>query len=1054
MQRVRPGAKPSVQVHRAPRKWPYIPDEPISIQTIQPPSKPPATTLLVTGASVIGLLLAAFAYSRFGGSSSLMMIGFLGVSGLSLVASLVVFVVQRASASGDTRRLMNRYSAYLDTTEKTIATLSADELGARRDNAPTIADMARMLARHPERAWQRLSIDPDFLEARIGMGDAPAWLRVQLADHASPYAPLAKDPQIQQLQLRAQHIAEQYLLANDVPITISLREHAAIALINGAQGVAGASALARALVGQVALHHAPNEVQIVVFAPQSSEAVWLWFSSLPTADGSWQGLACQADEQKQRLTLLLAELSRRQQAHHDRGGESLRRQGAPLPHLLIVMDSFAERPETDPLMTPALALALQQGKELGATVVSVHSALSQAPTQAALAVDVAHRRILPLGPNPPAGASCTSLDSFSPEDGQMLTEALGHLQLEAQASLDVPERVRLLSLMNPPINRPEDYPIIETWKRNAQQADDAERSSAFVIPLGCKVGQEPVYLDFVNDGPHGLLIGQTGSGKSELLRSLIAALAIQCSPEQVNFVLVDYKGGLAFDTFRSLPHTVAYLTNMVNPGQTNRFLAMLDAEIVRRQAARARQQAQPELFVIIDEFAEMVSRRSASDTSEVVLDNLLSIARLGRELGVHLLFAAQRPDGNVIQRLRGYVQYRICLRTNTSEDSRDVINVSDASQLPVELPGRGYLLRGDNELTLFQAARITVPSFQSGMMALPRAGSTSGRVARRGAPLKTADRIIAERMEQLTDSPTATRWPVSLPAPTLQTPTPLALAAGAVPRAETLAWSQGQHPPLRALEIPLGLYDRPTEQRQEWFIADLLGHAGRMHGGPLLVMGDLNAGKTTTLQTLLFFLANSHRPADLRWFILNPNSSLAAFAALPHAVDTLEAGVRNVIDGQEEAEFRAFASRFERAAQQDAGRRPALLLVVDDYDELGVRYGKSLHDLANLAIRRRDRGAVYLVLSAARPTYDGLPQAIINSMATRIALYTNDRDQLRSVISGRVPSTLDPIPGRGLVQTRRTLDAIQVAVPIVGKDDAERMERLEEGISQAAQRWQ
>lgn len=1042
---MRPGDRPSVQVHRAPRRWPYIPDEPMTIQMVQEPSKPSSTTLLVTGASIIGLLLAAFAYSRFGGSSSLMLIGFIGVSGLSLIASLAVFIIQRQSVATQTRQLAQRYTGYLKTLEKDISELSAEELAARRDTAPAIADMAAMLSRHPERAWQRRPDDPDFLKARVGMGDAPAWLRVELADHSAPFAPLANDAAIRQLQRRAQDIAEQYRLARDVPIAIALHEHASIALINGAQGVAGSAALARAVVGQVALHHSPKDVQIVVLAPQSNETAWQWFASLPTADGVWQGLACRPDEQKQRLSLLLAELSRRQQARDERVSENQR--GDLLPHLLIVIDSFAERAEPDPLMTPALALALQQGKSLGATVVSVHSALSQAPSQATLAVDVAHRRVISLGPNPSAGATCTTIDTFSSGEGQLLADALGHLQMEAQASLDIPARVRLLSLMNPAINRPEDYPVVETWKRNAQQAADAERTSAFVIPLGCKVGHESVYLDFVNDGPHGLLIGQTGSGKSELLRSMIAALAIQCSPEQVNFVLVDYKGGLAFDTFRNLPHTVAYLTNMVNPGQTNRFLAMLDAEIVRRQAARARQEAQPELFVIIDEFAEMVSRRSSSDTSEIVLDNLLSIARLGRELGVHLLFAAQRPDGNVIQRLRGYVQYRICLRTNTPEDSREVINVADASQLPVEIPGRGYLLRGDNELTLFQAARISVPSFQSGMMLIARG-------KRRSVSLKTADHIIAERMEQLTDSPTAKRWPGSLPTPTLQTPTPLALVAGASPHAETLTWNQGQHSTLRALEVPLGLYDRPAEQRQEWFIADLLGYAGRMHGGPLLVMGDLNAGKTTMLQTLLFFLANSHRPTDLRWFILNPNSSLADFAALPHAVDIQEAGVRNVIDGQDEGEFRAFASRFERAAQLDASRRPALMLVVDDYDELAARYSKSLHDLANLAIRRRDRGAVYLAISASRPSYDGLPQAIINNMATRVILYMNDRDQLRSVISGRVPAALDAIPGRGLVQTRRTLDAIQIAVPVAGKDDTERMERLEEGIHQATQRWQ
>jgi DNA segregation ATPase FtsK/SpoIIIE-like protein len=224
-----------------------------------------------------------------------------------------------------------------------------------------------------------------------------------------------------------------------------------------------------------------------------------------------------------------------------------------------------------------------------------------------------------------------------------------------------------------------------------------------------------------------------------------------------------------------------------------------------------------------------------------------------------------------------------------------------------------------------------------------------------------------------------------------------------------------------------------------------------MHGGPLLVMGDLNAGKTTTLQTALLYLALTQSPAQLRWFNLNPNSSLAEFATLPHGVDFNDARTSNVIDGQDEAEFEAFKGRFERAAQQNAGARPyALLLVVDDYDDLGARYGKKLHDLAALAARQRRVSAVYLAISASRPSFDGLPPAVINSMATRIALYMNDRDQLRSIINRHVPAMLDPIPGRGLAQTLRSLDAI----PVAGKDDIERVARLEEEIRQAASRWQ
>ena len=747
----------------------------------------------------------------------------------------------------------------------------------------------------------------------------------------------------------------------------------------------------------------------MVFAPPRAEAEWQWVGELPTAGLPWQRLAVQPAERKQLLSALMDEVGRRQQALATRSYDGSQAKNAPLPHLLIVVDSFANGPrrdENDPLVSPALALALRDGQALGMTVLSVHAARSQAPAQVTLAVNLAQRRILSLGPEPAAEIVCSSLDRFSPTDGGAIASALEHQHLESQASLTWPREVRLLPLLGGTINSAADYAIKDVWNDSRARlaaATDKDKPP-YTIPLGLKLGGEPLYLDFVNDGPHGLLIGQTGSGKSELLRSIISALAVQYAPDQVNLVLVDYKGGLAFDAYGALPHTVAYLTNMAQPGQTTRFLEMLEAEIVRRQEARALGTPQAELFVIIDEFAEMVSRRSSGDTNDVVLDNLLSITRLGRELGVHLLFAAQRPEGSVIQKLRGYLQYRICLRTNTEEDSRDVIYTPDAARLPLEARGRGYLLRGDNELTQFQGAKVTIKSRHAQTVYTSRGGEKGSYTPLSRSEPPTADVIIAERMQTLKEIPVAARWPIPLPEPTLRQPTPLILTASATPTSGMRTWDAGQYAALREMEVPLGLYDRPRAQAQGWYKVDLLGHEGRMHGGPLLVMGDLNSGKTTTLQTLLLALAQTHGPSQLRWFILNPSDSLSDFKELPQSRDLYDASISNVSDGQDPEEFRAFASRFTRMAKQPAGARPAMLLVVDDYNELGAQYTAGLHDLAKLAIGGRYERRLYLAISAAsRPASLELPSAIIGNMATRIALYMSDRDNLRGIVNGRPP---------------------------------------------------
>ena len=188
-------------------------------------------------------------------------------------------------------------------------------------------------------------------------------------------------------------------------------------------------------------------------------------------------------------------------------------------------------------------------------------------------------------------------------------------------------------------------------------------SAQLRVPVGMRMGDELQYLDLVRDGPHGLLIGQTGSGKSELLQTIITTLATIYRPTEVTFLLIDYKAGLALESFRHLPHTIGFLSNVSSPALIQRFITMLRAEAIRREMRLKQGKSSPRLVIIIDEFAEMAKR------TETVLDELFTITRVGRELGMHLLLAAQRPEGIIGSKVRDYVQYRLCLRCASAEDS-------------------------------------------------------------------------------------------------------------------------------------------------------------------------------------------------------------------------------------------------------------------------------------------------------------------------------------------------------------------------------------------------
>ncbi|HEX6123087.1 MAG TPA: FtsK/SpoIIIE domain-containing protein, partial [Ktedonobacterales bacterium] len=986
-----------VSIHRGPRQWPHLSSETVTIPTVNAPTQSSNTSLIVSLTSLVGLIVSAVVYSRTASSGSgALIIGFLAISGLTMLGSLITYLVQRSSARRQATQLARLYARRLRDIDQSLAELASLESQSRQENDPPLPTLLEQLRQQPGVIWQRRPTDPDFLAVRVGTGlDAPHF-RVEMGARSTDVTLPPADKRFQRLQAEGAKLVEAYQLLRDVPATVSLIDHSVVALVNSQPEASRAAATAKVIVSQIAFHHSPGDVQIIIFAPPRRYDEWSWAATLPYASSGLKSMGITPDDREQALSLLLAELVRRQSAARTESVYEKERR-SPLPHLVVVVDTFSESdlPQGSAILSaPAIGLALNQGRELGVSVIAVAQSRAQAPAQATLMIETqfSSAQITQLVPDPTEPRQVSQLDTYAADHFEQLGQYLRFYRPEAEGGLMMPPQVALLPMLTPAVTDIGHYDIAQHWAE-APQAQASQRRKGkvgAVIPIGQKLGQETILLDFVNDGPHGLLIGQTGSGKSELLRSLVAALAVQYDPDTVNFVLVDYKAGLALESFEHLPHTVAFLTNMSQAGQTSRFLKMLEAEIIRRQRARETGKTLPRLFVIIDEFAEMVSRKGDSDNTDTIIENLLSIVRLGRELDTHLLFASQRPEGNIIQRLRGYVQYRICLRTNSPDDSREVLGVPDAAELPAGIPGRGYILRGDNELQLFQAARVAIPYDKDPVVV--------------GRKRRTMDRVLAERMGEYRSTYAITPWPRSLPTPGFDNPTPLVLVKDATASTGTAAWDPALGAGLRTMEVPLGLFDRPTAQHQGWWAADFIGHDGRLNGGPLLIMGDLNSGKTTALQTLLVYLAGAYGPRQLRWFIVDPSSSLAEFARLPQAADPRNPSAINITDGLDTAEFNAFRERFEQAAQMPvgAGGRPPVLLVIDDYDELASRFGEQLKTMAQRAIKSRGQ-QVYLALAGSRPGFNGVPQDIIAMMPLRVLLYMSDKDQLRTVLGGRLP---------------------------------------------------
>lgn len=553
----------------------------------------------------------------------------------------------------------------------------------------------------------------------------------------------------------------------------------------------------------------------------------------------------------------------------------------------------------------------------------------------------------------------------------------------------------------------------QEWKRNFMAA-----------PIGWSDG-EIIYLDLLADGPHGLIAGTTGSGKSELMRCLVASLAFTTSPEQLNFVLIDYKGGSAFDACAGLPHVVGLVTDL-DERLGERALVCMRAELAyREQFLRTAQAASiselspshsplPRLLVVIDEFAALASELPG------FLESLVDIAQRGRSLGVHLLLGTQRPAGVVSPSIRSNTNIRIGLRMLDPHDSEDVIGTPAAAAIGQDSPGRAYVRYGSGQPMPFQVAAVSgispspsdKPVIVKSRMAMQTGGSkirgsktegfeawhsenegfdikskasegskassnaASSEAASPAPEAKTdLQRLVAaigEAWEQTESQPLRCPWPEPLPTELdleelreQMASDGLNAEAGEVVDAvasEVASFVAGSAVGAEASAVALGLEDHPEEQTRRI----CLWHPAEKN---LLLVGLSGSGASETLLTAVLQLAEARDANALQILGIDyGTSNLAQLVELPHCKSIL--GPAEVGQRTELLEF-----MFEELAERQGRGRgvgPQILLLIDNL-------GALLHALEDERDYRRIEKLTRLYLDG--PSWGIATAAVAESLA-------------------------------------------------------------------------
>ncbi|MFE6779321.1 type VII secretion protein EccCa [Streptomyces sp. NPDC057702] len=901
------------------------------------------------------------------------------------------------------------------------------------------------------RVWERRISDPDFGQVRVGLGAQQLATPLVTPDTAPV-------DELEPLSAGAmQRFVAVHGALDGLPMAISLRRFYHLTVSGEPRAAHG---LARALVAQLVALHSPEDLLVAVVAAPGAVPRWDWAKWLPHAQapGTVDGAGTRrlfGDDLGELEELLAERLEGRPRFH---------REGQPLldqPHLVIVLDGG--------MVPPDSVFAAPEGLQ-GVTVVEVVSGELEEP-RGGLSVEVWPGRLrLDSG----VGVRYEGTpDTLSPQAAEALARQLAPLRMGGGdddepllANLDFTDLLGLGDAAAVDVSR--------TWRPRTQ----AERLR---VPIGVGEDGQPVMLDLKEAaqegmGPHGLCVGATGSGKSELLRTLVLGLAVTHSSETLNFVLADFKGGATFTGMSRMPHVSAVITNLADDlTLVDRMGDSIRGELQRRQellrsagnfanlhdyekarAAGAALEPLASLVLVIDEFSELLSAKPD------FIDMFIQIGRIGRSLGVHLLLASQRLEEGRLRGLDTYLSYRIGLRTFSAAESRTALGVPDAYHLP-SVPGSGYLKFGTEQMTRFKAAYVS-GAYRTGVTASP------------DGPLPV------ERRPALF---TATPVPIAYGAPSPQTP-PAAPRTGDDPLVDTVLdvvarrlEGQGQpahqvwlpplddapsldqvlpplgtsperglhaadYPRLGALVVPLGLIDKPFEQRREVLYRDFSGAAGHM-----LVVGGPQSGKSTLLRTLVAAFALTHTPWEAQFYGLDfGGGGMAALADLPHVggiasrldperVRRTVAEVAGVLARREEY-FRAHGidgiASYRR--QRATGHLPDqpwgdVFLLIDGWGSFKQEYEMLEGIVTDIAARGLGYG-VHVVITASR--YMELRANLKDQLLGRLELRLGDSldSEFDRKVAANVPAG---VPGRGQVPEKLHFMAAQPRVDAASDPD-------------------